>query len=233
MLLRDFIRDALYNPTTGYFASNDAPVGKLTRPLSFRNLLGRDGYHHALDAAYRKMQESCSSAKFLNPRSPFHNVVICITRGHPDAQVAWLTPSEIFSPYYGGAVAECVLSHHMICGTTSPLEIYELGAGTGTVAKDILDYVKRHAPEVYRDMRYTTVEISSNLAWLQHKKAGFAWDRNADNVIESNRTRNWVEFSAQGRGGDSPRLHFCGPWLRSVCIFLGRGGRWSWQCVRR
>ena len=86
--------------------------------------------------------------------------------------MSWLTPSEIFSPYYGGALAECILSHHLSSGSKSPLEVYELGAGTGTVARDILDYVKRHAPKVYGDMRYTTVEISSNLARLQHEKVG-------------------------------------------------------------
>ena len=56
VLLREYIQEALYSPTAGYFASNDAPVGMLDRPLSFRNLLGRDGYHFSLDAAYKKLQ---------------------------------------------------------------------------------------------------------------------------------------------------------------------------------
>ena len=84
--------------------------------------------------------------------------------------MSWLTPSEIFSPYYGGALAECILSDYIRSGKSEPLQIYELGAGTGTVARDMLDYVQTHAPDVYRTTRYTTVEISENLARLQHEK---------------------------------------------------------------
>lgn len=87
-------------------------------------------------------------------------------------QVSWLTPSEIFSPYYGRALAQCIVTDHVSTQTACGLQVYELGAGTGTVAKDILDYLKQHAPDIYRGMKYTTVEISENLGRMQWEKAG-------------------------------------------------------------
>lgn len=88
-------------------------------------------------------------------------------------QVAWLTPSEIFRPHYGNGLAQCMLDHHIRrCSALgrAPFVVYELGAGTGTVARNVLDYAQEHAPEVYQDMRYITVEISESLAALQHQQ---------------------------------------------------------------
>ena len=48
--------------------------------------------------------------------------------------------------------------------------IYEIGAGNGTLALDILDYVQDRYPEVYDRTRYKIIEISGNLARLQQEK---------------------------------------------------------------
>ena len=48
--------------------------------------------------------------------------------------------------------------------------IYEIGAGNGTLALDILDYVQDRYPEVYDRTRYKIIEISGNLARLQREK---------------------------------------------------------------
>jgi SAM-dependent MidA family methyltransferase len=49
------------------------------------------------------------------------------------------------------------------------LVIYELGAGNGTLALNILDFLKQHYPEVYERTRYHIIEISSRLAERQRK----------------------------------------------------------------
>ena len=50
------------------------------------------------------------------------------------------------------------------------LIIYEIGAGNGTLALNILDYIRDNYPQVYERTRYNIVEISSSLAKLQERK---------------------------------------------------------------
>mmetsp|Transcript_3237 Transcript_3237/g.8191 ORF Transcript_3237/g.8191 Transcript_3237/m.8191 type:complete len:456 (+) Transcript_3237:178-1545(+) len=142
-LLRNFIHESLYHLKYGYFANRDVPVGRLTAPMAFNSLLGQDGYNYTLSRAYTRLQ------------------------------VAWLTPSEIFRPHYGNALAQCMLTHHLDHappGPRAPFVVYELGAGTGTVARNVLDYTREHEPAVYQDMHYITVEISESLAAAQHQQ---------------------------------------------------------------
>ena len=72
-------------------------------------------------------------------------------------QVAWLTPSEIFSPFYGRAVAMYMLQQHRAAASAQPLQVYELGAGTGTLARDILDHVKTVGQSAVQEERYELV----------------------------------------------------------------------------
>lgn len=53
------------------------------------------------------------------------------------SQVAWITPSELFSPAYGESIARLVSEHHAT-RPSSPLDIVEIGSGNGTLAVDIL-----------------------------------------------------------------------------------------------
>jgi SAM-dependent MidA family methyltransferase len=50
------------------------------------------------------------------------------------------------------------------------LVIYEIGAGNGTLAMNILDYLRDEYPDVYDRTRYNIIEISGTLAELQRKK---------------------------------------------------------------
>lgn len=50
------------------------------------------------------------------------------------------------------------------------LIIYEMGAGNGTLARDILDCLQTDYPEVYDRCHYRIIEISQNLAQLQAQK---------------------------------------------------------------
>lgn len=74
-------------------------------------------------------------------------------------------------PWYGQAVARCLVSEYLL--KYFPYEdfhIYEIGAGNGTLAKDILDHLQADYPEVYQQTHYTIIEISSALAKLQTQR---------------------------------------------------------------
>jgi SAM-dependent MidA family methyltransferase len=48
--------------------------------------------------------------------------------------------------------------------------IYEIGAGNGTLALDILNYLQAEYPDVYDRTQYNIIEISGNLVNLQKEK---------------------------------------------------------------
>lgn len=85
-----------------------------------------------------------------------------------DSRQLWHTPTELFRPFYGEAIARYLvtnykLSHHPY----NDLIIYEIGAGNGTLMLNILDYIRDLHPEVYDRTQFKVIEISSTLASLQ------------------------------------------------------------------
>jgi hypothetical protein len=78
------------------------------------------------------------------------------------------TPTELFKPYYGQAIARYLLhqyrSHYY---PHTDLCIYEIGGGNGTLMLNILDYIRDNDPEVYNCTQYRIVEISQQLARRQ------------------------------------------------------------------
>jgi SAM-dependent MidA family methyltransferase len=52
--------------------------------------------------------------------------------------VAWITPSELFTPAYGAALGAFILQRHAETAAEEPLRILEVGGGNGTLARDIL-----------------------------------------------------------------------------------------------
>lgn len=51
-----------------------------------------------------------------------------------------------------------------------PMRVFEIGAGAGGLALDVLDFLRHQAPHVYRSVRYTAVEASSALAGKQMER---------------------------------------------------------------
>ena len=84
------------------------------------------------------------------------------------ARQVFHTPTELFKPYYGHAIARRLLhqyrSHYF---PHTELCIYEIGGGNGTLMSNILDYIYEKDPEVYHCTQYRIVEISQQLARLQ------------------------------------------------------------------
>ncbi|CAE6472059.1 hypothetical protein ACGC1H_003838 [Rhizoctonia solani] len=148
MLSRDFIDDALYNPHYGYFPKQ-ATIFTPETPFDFTQLSNSRAFHQAVAERYRD-----------------YRVEAGVGSG-PGRQV-WHTPTELFKPYYGHAIARCLISEYLLkYFPYEDLVIYEIGAGNGTLAENILDFLQAEHPEVYERTRYRIIEISGSLAQKQ------------------------------------------------------------------
>jgi Putative S-adenosyl-L-methionine-dependent methyltransferase len=92
-----------------------------------------------------------------------------LDREEPDeTRQLWHTPTELFRPYYGEAIARYLVTNYRL--TLFPyhdLVIYEMGAGNGTLMRNILDYIRDTDPDVYQRTKFRIIEISPSLAELQ------------------------------------------------------------------
>ena len=134
-LLRDFIREALYNRTDGYFTQPSRNhVGVMSKPIPFHTLLGQEDYARVLAGRYTQLASQ------------------------------WLTPVEIFRPHYANAIARYILAQHAYAQLDSDsereLRIYELGGGSGTCAANILAHIRDTDPRVFARTKYIGVEVS-------------------------------------------------------------------------
>jgi Putative S-adenosyl-L-methionine-dependent methyltransferase len=80
----------------------------------------------------------------------------------------WLTPCELFAPYYSQSLANYIVQRHKKLGSnvssSSPrLRLVELGGGRGTHALSVLDHLERTAPDLYKTCTYTLLEASPTL----------------------------------------------------------------------
>ena len=94
---------------------------------------------------------------------------------------AWVTPSELFKPFYGYTVANFMVNQ-MENTKVDTLRILEIGPGTGTMADSILDFFKNYNRQMYRNCEYALVEISPQLSAkceaLMKEKHKTLWDTN-------------------------------------------------------
>ena len=100
-------------------------------------------------------------------------------RVYPENQ--WVTPVELFKPYYGYTVANCILTQ-LENRRSRRLRVLEIGPGTGTMADSLLDFFRNYDLTLYRDCEYTLVEISPQLAaqceQLLRQNHGELWESN-------------------------------------------------------
>ncbi|KAJ7906017.1 S-adenosyl-L-methionine-dependent methyltransferase [Mycena leptocephala] len=169
MLVRDWIEDSLYNPHYGYFPK---------QAVIF------DTQHTTFD--FEKLRNSVEFEVEIGRQYAAYGA----DKHHGPGRQIWHTPTELFKPWYGIAMAKCLVSEYLL--KYFPYEdfvIYEIGAGNGTLAMNILDYLRVNHPEVYDRTRYHIIEISDSLVQLQRKKLAvhpcvkvvhksiFRWDR--------------------------------------------------------
>lgn len=74
----------------------------------------------------------------------------------------FLTPSEIFRPFYGMTMARYVRSQQQK-HNLDKIRVVEIGSGMGGQADSFLMYFKNYEPELYPDIEYTLLEISPTL----------------------------------------------------------------------
>ncbi|KAI9899117.1 hypothetical protein N3K66_005578 [Trichothecium roseum] len=150
MLLRDFIDDSLYNPSYGYF-SKQAVIFSPGESFDFNSMRDEIEFNARLGQRYTEFEDDLDDREGDNP-----------------TRQLWHTPTELFRPYYGEAIARYLVSNYRL--TTYPYDdllIFEMGAGRGTLMLNILDYIRAVDPQVYARTRFNIIEISPALAEMQ------------------------------------------------------------------
>jgi hypothetical protein len=136
VLVREFINDCLYHPTKGYF-SKHVNIFNTGPPIDFPALPSQDAYNRLLSDLYRKQ---------IPDNERFYQL--------------WHTPSELFKPWYGNAVADCIMAERQ----GDELLIYEMGPGNGTLCRNILDRIREVSQDLYERTTYHLIDISPQLS---------------------------------------------------------------------
>lgn len=140
-LVRDFISSSLYHPEHGYFQKH-ANIFKTAVPISFGSLRDQDHYTSSLAAMYTAQSRN----------ETFYQL--------------WHTPSELFRPHYGNAIARYIVAKR----PSDNVRIVEVGAGNGTLCENILDYLAEHECRLFTNVQYHIIEISAHLARHQRQR---------------------------------------------------------------
>jgi hypothetical protein len=186
MLMRDFIEgqldvmackgdglktdsgpDSLYNPNYGYF-SKQVVIFSPGDPFDFNAMGSEHDFFQQLRHRYTSFEDA------LDYQEP------------NELRQLWHTPTELFSPYYGEAIARYLVEDYKYnFYPYHDLNIYEMGAGNGTMMLNILDYIRDVHPEVYERTKFKIIEISSQLAHLQQQGLGHsAYARGHSDKVE-------------------------------------------------
>ncbi|KAK9458935.1 S-adenosyl-L-methionine-dependent methyltransferase [Lipomyces oligophaga] len=176
MLTRDFIDDSLYNPQYGYF-TRQATIYSPEKPFEYNSLQGNDEFVDKWAKSYVRYDSlvaKTTRAHTTNPLFSDHSTTSIppLSQNQMDLPQLWHTPTELFQPYYGQAIARYVLLNYLM--TLYPyqdLHIYEVGGGNGTLMLNILDFIRTTHPDVFSRTHYNIIEISSSLAQKQASAA--------------------------------------------------------------
>ncbi|KAM0786527.1 hypothetical protein ACM66B_001984 [Microbotryomycetes sp. NB124-2] len=176
MLARDFIDDCLYNPHYGYFSTQavifdpDETSGNSSPPQASTSQLPPTTRAEGFE--FHKMKNTSEFEFEVARRYGEFEGIDSQAKGKGPGRQVWHTPTELFKPWYGRAIARFLVSEYKL--NLYPYEdliIYEIGAGNGTLMGDILDYIAECEPEVYERTRYRIVEISERLGEMQRGRA--------------------------------------------------------------
>ncbi|KAI8888785.1 DUF185-domain-containing protein [Backusella circina FSU 941] len=151
MLVRDYIDDSLYNPNYGYF-SKQAVIFSPETDFDFTNMRDHLEFMNVLGQMYKEIEDEADEVDAV-------------------ARQVWHTPTELFKPWYGYAIAKYLVSEYKLnLFPHKDLIIYEMGAGNGTLMMNILDYIQQYEPAVYKRTQYNIIEISGKLAERQSQR---------------------------------------------------------------
>jgi Putative S-adenosyl-L-methionine-dependent methyltransferase len=145
----NFCADSLYNPNYGYFPK-EAFIFSPEEAFDFRSMKDESEFDLQLKQRYDLFDDE------LDKKDPNSRRQI------------WHTPTELFKPYYGEAIARYMATNYkMSLYPYYDLLIYEMGAGNGTLMLNVLDYIRAEHPEIYQRTKFKIIEISSALANVQ------------------------------------------------------------------
>ncbi|CAG8480727.1 14276_t:CDS:2 [Acaulospora colombiana] len=165
MLVRDFIDDCLYNPNYGYF-SKQAVIFSPDKEFEFNEIKDNLEFTNLVAKKYREFEGSLGETS----DKIFRQV--------------WHTPTELFKPWYGHAIAKYLVTEYKLESSQNDLIIYELGAGNATLMLDILDYIQKFEPSVYKRTKYRIVEISGKLVERQLQNQKLRESKNIHDCVE-------------------------------------------------
>ena len=109
----------------------------------------------------------------------------------------WLTPVELFRPYYSNTFAEFVVQAAAAAGesngngenradddgsSSQELHVVELGGGRGTNAAHILSHLRDAHPTIYQNVKYTIFDASPTLHELQKQVVLHEHHHSADQI---------------------------------------------------
>jgi SAM-dependent MidA family methyltransferase len=95
-----------------------------------------------------------------------HHGYYCTPREKMGRQGDYLTSPEVH-PMFGWLVGKQLGQMWEVIDQPQPFTIVEMGAGSGALARDILEWARRHAPEFFAALEYRLVELSDELAARQ------------------------------------------------------------------
>ncbi|KAG7662020.1 uncharacterized protein J8A68_004408, partial [[Candida] subhashii] len=197
MSTSDFIEDSLYNPNYGYF-SKEVEIYQPDTPFDYKNIKDIDQFIDNWQKSYSKydqkdhqsqqqqqqqsappqlLEQKSSGSKLANRALQIHKMDLEATKGQiqttKKSLQLWHTPTELFQPHYGEALARYILVNYKLNGNYpyEDLIIYEMGGGNGTLMCNILNYIRKNQPDIYARTKYKIIEISSQLAAKQMKQA--------------------------------------------------------------
>jgi SAM-dependent MidA family methyltransferase len=84
----------------------------------------------------------------------------------------FLTFPETMQPYFGEAIARQIIQMWENMDFPENFDIVEMGAGNGTLARDILAYLRKNSPSLFDRLKYNIIEISPALVQRQIDKIG-------------------------------------------------------------
>jgi SAM-dependent MidA family methyltransferase len=90
----------------------------------------------------------------------------------PRESAADFYTSAQLHPIFGRLIARQIAEMWTLLDSPGCLTIAEVGSGDGRLAEAILRWVERNRPEIYRSMRYVSVEISPTARAAQEKRLG-------------------------------------------------------------
>lgn len=190
MLALDFIEDSLYNPNYGYF-SKEVEIFHSDKPFDYNDIEDVDLFMDAWKLAYSKYDDPARTQPQPEPQPEAQPALpnagdsrlaryaksvqrqdLQASGTFPQTKASmqlWHTPTELFSPYYGEALARYIIVNYKLngCYPYDDLIIYEMGGGNGTLMCNVLQYIKNNEPDIYARTQYKIIEISSQLAQKQ------------------------------------------------------------------